>query len=233
VRKPWRAPRAPSRGGKYVPPKKGLARGGEEHAHRPAARAGEVLHGRHIDGVDVGPLLAVHLDADVVRVEVGGDLLVLERLALHDVAPVAGRVAHREEHGPSQALRIGERLLAPGIPVHGVVRVLEEIRAGLEDESVRELRPFSVEVVRAGLVVRSLGGERRFELHGEIGGHLWPARQVADSHGTLLLIKPTRASSTTPLAARVPEHEPDEEEKQRGSRKFYLALRSGGKWSER
>ena len=36
----------------------------EEHAHRPAAAAGQRLHGVHVDRVDVGPLLPVDLDAD-------------------------------------------------------------------------------------------------------------------------------------------------------------------------
>ena len=36
--------------------------GGEEDAHRPAARAGHRLHGGHVDVVEVGALLAVDLD---------------------------------------------------------------------------------------------------------------------------------------------------------------------------
>ena len=51
-------------GGKYVPPKNGSAVGREEHRHRPAAAAGHRLHGLHVDGVDVGPLLAVDLHVD-------------------------------------------------------------------------------------------------------------------------------------------------------------------------
>ena len=70
----------------------------EEHGHRPAAAAGHGLHGLHVDLVDVGPLLAVDLDVDEEAVHERGDLVVLERLALHDVAPVAGRVADREQH---------------------------------------------------------------------------------------------------------------------------------------
>ena len=47
--------------------------------------------------VEVGPLLAVHLDADEVLVHQRRGRLVLERLALHHVAPVAGRVADAEQ----------------------------------------------------------------------------------------------------------------------------------------
>ena len=93
------APRAPSRGAKYVPPKKG-SRAAVSHTligqpPLPVQR----LDDAHVDRVDVGALLAVDLDADVVLVEVAGDLLVLEALLLHHVAPVAGRVADREKTG--------------------------------------------------------------------------------------------------------------------------------------
>ena len=49
-------------GGKYVPPKNGLQVRRQPHAHRPAARPGRRLHERHVDAIDVGPLLAIHLD---------------------------------------------------------------------------------------------------------------------------------------------------------------------------
>ena len=57
--------------------------------------------------------------------------LVLERLALHHVAPVAGGVADREQD--RLVLRAGarERLLAPRVPVDRIVRVLEQVRARL------------------------------------------------------------------------------------------------------
>ena len=69
-----------------------------EHGHRPAARAGHGLHRVHVDGVDVGPLLAVDLDAHEQAVDQRADLVVLERLVGHDVAPVARRVADRHQH---------------------------------------------------------------------------------------------------------------------------------------
>ena len=56
------------------------------------------LGGRHVDRVDVRPLLAVDLDRDEVGVELRGGRRVLERLVRHHVAPVAGRVADREQH---------------------------------------------------------------------------------------------------------------------------------------
>src|SRR5207245_7210820 len=93
---------------------------------------------------------------DEVRVQELGDLEVLVGLLLHDVAPVAGGVADAEQHGPPLAPRGREGLLAPRMPVDGVVRVLEEVRARLEDEAVRVARrPVGAEVRRAGA---GLGG---------------------------------------------------------------------------
>ena len=101
VRKPLLAPRSPSCGREVGAAVERLAVGRQPHRHRPAASAGQRLHRRHVDGVDVGPLLAVDLDRHVVLVEERRDLGILERLLLHHVAPVAGRVADAEQHRPS------------------------------------------------------------------------------------------------------------------------------------
>ena len=68
-----------------------------EDGHGPAARPGQGLGGRHVDGVEVGPLLPVHLDRDEPLGQVGGRRGVLEALVGHDVAPVARGVADGEE----------------------------------------------------------------------------------------------------------------------------------------
>ena len=71
-----------------------------EDCHRPAAVSGHGLHCGHVDGVDVWSLFTVDLDADEEAVHQRGDLFVLERFALHDVAPVARGVADAEHDGP-------------------------------------------------------------------------------------------------------------------------------------
>ncbi len=111
--------------------------GRQPDAHRPAALPRRRLHERHVDAIDVGPLFAIDLDRDAGRVEDGRDVGVLERLALHDVAPMARRVADRQENGDVAGARRGERVLAPRIPVDRVLRVLTQVRAGLDGEAVR------------------------------------------------------------------------------------------------
>ena len=60
-------------GGEVGAAEEGAAVGGQEHRHRPAAVA-ERLERGHVDLVDVGPLLAVDLDADELLVQELGDL---------------------------------------------------------------------------------------------------------------------------------------------------------------
>ena len=107
-----------------------------EDAHRPAAVPGERDGRVHVDGVDVGALFAVDLDADEVVVEELRDRLVLEGLVRHDMAPVAGRVADGDEDGHAAAPCLVERLLPPLPPVDRIVGVLLQIGRGGVGEAV-------------------------------------------------------------------------------------------------
>jgi len=108
----------------------------QEQIERPAATDAHGLGGRHVEVVHVGAFLAVHLDGYEPLVEDRGQAGIGERFALHHVAPVAGRVADREEDGPLLVSRPGERLFPPRMPVHRVVGVLEEVGALLADQAV-------------------------------------------------------------------------------------------------
>ena len=99
----------------------------EKDIQRPAAGAGRGLHESHVNLVHVRPLLAIHLDADEVQVQERRDFFILERFALHDVAPVASRIADAEKDGPVFHPRLFKRLITPGEPIHGIVRVLKQV----------------------------------------------------------------------------------------------------------
>ena len=114
--------------------------GREEHVQRPAALARHRLAGLHVDRVEVRPLLAVELDGHEALVHQRRRVRVLERLALHHVAPVAGRVADREQDRPLLLACARKRLLAPGVPIHRVVLVLEQVRRGLVGKPVGHRR---------------------------------------------------------------------------------------------
>ena len=113
-----------------------LERRRQEDAHRPAAAAGQGLDRGHVDVVEVGPLLAVDLDRHEVAVQLVGDGGAFEGLVRHDVAPVAGRIADREEDRLVFGACPVESLSSPRIPVDGVLSMLEEVRARLGGESV-------------------------------------------------------------------------------------------------
>ena len=131
----------PRRGGEVRAAVKGRALGREEDGHRPAAVARHGLHRLHVDVVDVRALLPIDLHADEVLVHEPGDVLVFERLALHHVTPVTRRVPDREENRLVLALRLGECLVTPRKPVHGIVSVLEQVRTGLVGEAIGHVAP--------------------------------------------------------------------------------------------
>ena len=109
----------------------------QKDRHRPAAAPGHEQDGVHVDRVEVRALLAVHLDRYEAFVQETPDLGVGEHLALHDVTPVTGGVADRQEDRPALLLRHAQRLAAPGVPVDRVVGVLQEVRARLPGQVVR------------------------------------------------------------------------------------------------
>jgi hypothetical protein len=123
----------------------------QEGVQGPAAVPGHRLHGVHVDGVDVRPLLAVDLDRHEALVHQLRHRRVLERLALHHVAPVAGGVADRDQQRLLLLARAGQRLLAPWVPVDRVVLVLEEVGRSL----VREPVHIRVRLTRSRKLVRA------------------------------------------------------------------------------
>ncbi len=150
----------------------------QEHGHRPAAPAGEHSYRFHVDVVDVGALLSIDLDGDVVFVDVPRDLHVLEGLALHDMAPVTRGVTYRQKHRLSVTPCPVEGLISPRVPIDRIVGVLKQVRARLEDQPVHELRrAVVVEVVRSRFVVRSFGGQRSVEALHECRRAITHARQ--------------------------------------------------------
>ncbi len=108
----------------------------QEHRHRPPAGTGHALHGAHVDLVEIRPLFAVDLDGNEVAVHQRGGLRIFERLAGHDVAPVAGAVADAQQDRLVFGASSGQRLRAPRIPVDRVVGMFEEVGAGLLREPI-------------------------------------------------------------------------------------------------
>ena len=120
-----RGPAEVGRRGKIGAAPERLALGSEKHGQGPSALGAHQGQRGLVDGVQIGSLLAVHLDVDEQAVHHPGDGLVLETLVGHDVAPVAGGVSDGQQDGLVLALGEGEGFRVPGPPVDGVVLVLQ------------------------------------------------------------------------------------------------------------
>ena len=92
---------------------------------------------RHVNLVEIRPFLAIHFDADKMAIHDGGDRRVFKRLPLHHMAPVTGRVADRQQDRLVRRPGGGQRFRPPGIPIDGVIGMLQEIGTGLGMEPVR------------------------------------------------------------------------------------------------
>ena len=113
-----------------------LGIGGQEHGQWPAALLTHRGQGGHVDLVDVGPFLAIDLDIDEQTVHDGGDIFALEALMRHDMAPVAGCIADRQQDRLLGLNGLSQRLWRPGSPVHGIVAVLAQIGAGFFGQKI-------------------------------------------------------------------------------------------------
>ena len=59
----------------------------------PAATAGHHGTDGHVNGINIGPLFAIHLDTDKGVIEQSGNRFIFKRFPLHDMAPVTGGIA--------------------------------------------------------------------------------------------------------------------------------------------
>ena len=117
----------------------------QKNRHGPAAVS--LIHGDgglHVDLIEIRAFFTVNLDADVVTIHERGDLVVLERFPLHDVAPMTSGIPNGQEKGLIFFLGQIESFLSPGMPIHRVVGVLQQVRARLVNETVR--RPGRVRI---------------------------------------------------------------------------------------
>ena len=97
----------------------------------------DVKHrGAHVDFVEVGTLFPVYFDRNEITVENRRDLLVFKALVLHDVAPVTGGITNAEKDELVFRPRALDRFFSPGVPVHRIVSMLQQIGAGLVDELI-------------------------------------------------------------------------------------------------
>ena len=131
----------------------------EEHRERPAASLPrQYVEGGLVDLVDVWPFFAVHLHVHEQAVHHRRGGVVLEGFVCHDMAPMAGGVAHREQDGLVLGARQREGHFTPRMPIHRILRMLQEIGARLAGKSIQLSIPLGRERMARALADDSLCG---------------------------------------------------------------------------
>ena len=88
----------------------------------------------------------------------------------HDMAPVAGAVANAQKDGLILCPCFGKSLLAPGIPVHRVIRVLEKVRACLIFQMIAQILTSFFQITRCRVVDQFPGLSEAGAVTGAIPG---------------------------------------------------------------
>ena len=101
----------------------------QKHRQRPAARLTHRMQRGHVDLVDVRALFAIDLDGDEQIIHERGSIAVLEALVRHHMAPMARRIADRQQDRLVRPFRLRQRVFAPRAPVDRIVLVLKKIGA--------------------------------------------------------------------------------------------------------
>ena len=110
----------------------------QEDGERPAAAAGELCDRALVARIDVRAHVAIDLDRNEQLVDERSDPRIFVRLAVHLMAPVAPDRPDVEVDRPVELLRQGEHVVAPLLPMHGLLRRRPQIRAGSLGELVAE-----------------------------------------------------------------------------------------------
>ena len=128
----------PSLGGWPVRPRvKRISRRRQKNAEGPTARTCEHLDCLHVDVVEIWTLFSVYFDGNKMVIQNFGNRCVFEAFMGHNVAPMAGRIPYGEKYRFVSTPGGLECLVAPGVPIHWVGLVLEQVWAGRIRESVR------------------------------------------------------------------------------------------------
>ena len=89
-------------------------------------------HGQraHIYFVQIGALFAVELDADEIGVHQRRHFFVFKAFMRHHMTPMARCIANGQKHRHIAPPRLGKHRRLPGLPMHRIVFMLQQIRAG-------------------------------------------------------------------------------------------------------
>src|SRR6516162_8600897 len=98
--------------------------GSKEDGHGPATLLSQGLHCLHVNVIYIGPFFTIYFNRDKMLIHQASCVFVLEGFALHDMAPVAGRVANTEQDRLVLLLRLLQGFFAPRVPFYRVMCML-------------------------------------------------------------------------------------------------------------
>ena len=125
--------------GEIGPPGKGFSSRQCESIERPTAAAGDHRNSIHIELVHIGTLLAIYLYTDKIFVHYSRNFLIFKGFLFHHMAPVTGGIADTHNQRLVFLFRFLKRFLVPGMPVHWIMRMLQQVRAALVNEEIRHV----------------------------------------------------------------------------------------------
>src|SRR6185437_5598592 len=118
---------------------KRLAVWGKEGSQRPSALPAHRLHRDLVAAVNVWALVPVHLDSHKTLVDDLGDLGIIIGFPVHHMAPMAPHGPNIEQNGLILALGEGEGLLAPFIPLDGLLHRGAEVGRSRAREGIQSV----------------------------------------------------------------------------------------------
>src|SRR5258706_6639148 len=115
---------------------KRLAIGSKKSRERPSTLSADSTHRSLVPAVNVRTLVAIHLHRNEMFIHKSSNVRVVIRLAVHHMATVAAHRANIEQHRLVLALRGSKCLLAPLMPLDGLVHGRAQVSGGSAGESV-------------------------------------------------------------------------------------------------
>src|SRR5688572_9748153 len=112
---------------------------GKKNIQWPSAAAGHGLYRIHINMIEVRPLFPVYFNIDEMLIHDRSRGLVFKTFPLHNMAPMASRIANTYQDGFIIFFRFVQCLISPGIPVNRIMGMLQQVRTGLMNKMIAML----------------------------------------------------------------------------------------------
>ena len=118
---------------------KRLAVRSKKSSKRPSALSADRAHSDLITAVDIRPFIAIDFHRNETLINNLRNFRIFVRLAIHHMTPVTPHCANIEQHGFVLALRLGESLFAPLMPLDRLMHGGAKISGGSAGKRIKTL----------------------------------------------------------------------------------------------